>query len=245
MNHLERLDEFQEVLENYQLSDTATKILEVAPLVALVAISATGRNTIINELVKTGDYHYVVSDTTRNPRVNNGVLEQDGVEYFFRKEEDLLEDLRAGMFLEAAVIHQQQVSGISLRELQKASVENKIAINEIEVQGVDNIIKANPKAVLPIFVLPPSYDVWMDRWARRGEISEEEKLKRMQSARMEISVALERGYYHFVVNDVLEDAVNDVDRISKGQESSVNPEDSRRIAQEILTNLDKELASQV
>ena len=44
------------------------------------------------------------SATTREPRENNGILEQNGREYFFRDETEMLADIKAGNFLEAEVI---------------------------------------------------------------------------------------------------------------------------------------------
>ena len=87
----------------------------------MISVTAGGRNTIIDQLLKSGDFHYIISDTTRHKRANNGVMEQDGREYWFRSEDEILADLKAGNFLEAAIIHNQHVSGISIRELKKAS----------------------------------------------------------------------------------------------------------------------------
>lgn len=242
MNKLVHLQEFQQVLSNYHASGEALDLLSSTPLVVLVSITAAGRNTIINELVDSGDYHYVVSDTTRRPRKNNGVMEQNGVEYWFRKEEDLLADLKAGLFLEAAIIHGQQVSGISLRELQAAQDEHKTAITEIEVQGVQNILNSNPSALLPIFIVPPSYDIWIDRWAKRGTITEDEKRRRMTSARDELATALASDKYRFVINDRLDQAVQAVSDIVKGVNRNADHQTGRRLAQEILDQLVQEIA---
>src|SRR5579885_607634 len=113
MNRLEHLQEFKTVLANYRISPASQRILQQTNLVLLAAPTSAGRNTIIRELLKTGDYHYIVSDTTRQPRINDGIPEQNGVEYWFRSEADILKDLAAGQYVEAAIIHNQQVSGIS------------------------------------------------------------------------------------------------------------------------------------
>lgn len=242
MNKLVHLQEFQQVLSDYRMSDEASALLASTPLVVLVAITAAGRNTIINELVKSSDYHFVVSDTTRQPRANDGVMEQSGVEYWFREEEDLLADLKAGLFLEAAVIHGQQVSGISLRELQAAHDKHKIAITEIEVQGVQSIINHSPDALLPVFIVPPSYQLWIDRWTKRGTITEEERRRRMMSARDELTIALADERYQFVVNDQLDVAVKDVDSIAKSRSANGKDDEARKIAQDILIELEHSLS---
>jgi guanylate kinase len=215
MNQLTRIDEFRDVLAQYQLSDEAKQTLQDTQLVLLVGPSSSGRNTIINQLVKSGEYFFVVSDTTRQPRVNNGILEENGREYWFRSEVDVLSDLKEGKFLEAAIIHNQQVSGISIRELKRAEEQHKIAIDEIEVVGADNIHRLVPAAQF-IFVVPPSFDEWITRMNARGELPAAETKRRMESAVMEIDTALDRDYYTFVVNDTFMQATKRVDSIIRG-----------------------------
>ncbi len=75
---LQHKQEFKALLANYQPSQEARDTLATMPLVILLSVTGGGRNTIINELTKTGRYHYIVSDTTQPPKVRNGALEQDG-----------------------------------------------------------------------------------------------------------------------------------------------------------------------
>ena len=244
MSELKYIDTFREVLAQYQPSEETKKTLAEIRLALLVGPSSAGRNTIINHLIKTtGAYHYIVSDTTRKPRVNDGVLEQNGREYWFRTEEEVLADLRAGKFLEAAIIHNQQVSGISLRELKAAANDHKIAINEIEVVGADNIHAAAPSAVF-LFVIPPSFDEWMARMNIRGELPEDEVRRRLESAVFEISTALERDYYTFVVNDTFMHAAHRIDDIIRGEAKDVEDQAAARaVAKELLEDTKTYLAN--
>jgi hypothetical protein len=68
--HLRLHQEFQEVLENYRISDRAKEVLQDIRLVLLIAPTSSGKNTIIQHQVQTGKYYYIVSDTTREPRKN-------------------------------------------------------------------------------------------------------------------------------------------------------------------------------
>jgi len=242
-NSLTRIDEFREVLADYHLSDDARRALSGIKLALLVGPSSSGRNTIINYLARSSGYHGVVSDTTRKPRANNGVLEQDGREYWFRSEDDVLEDLRAGRFLEAAIIHNQQVSGISIRELQLAANEHEIAINEIEVRGADSIRAINPHAQF-VFVLPPSFDEWMARMDQRGELPADEKKRRLESAAFEIATALDRDYYTFVVNDTFVHAAARIDNAIRGDGSQVDDQEAAKaLARQLLYDTETHLAS--
>ena len=242
MNQLKQIDSFRRILADYRVSESDAQTLTRIRLVFLVGPSSSGRNTIIAELLQTGEYHYIVSDTTRQPRENNGVLEQNGREYWFRSEEELLADLEAGAFLEAAIIHNQQVSGISMRELATAADEGRIAISEIEVVGAAAIHDAKPDA-LYIFVVPPSFDEWMTRMRIRGTLPADETRRRLQSAVAEIRQGLAADFYHFVVNDTFKHTAKTIQALSS---SSELPDDSpaRAIAQQLLTDTEAFLATE-
>ncbi|MDZ7744615.1 MAG: hypothetical protein U5K77_02530 [Candidatus Saccharibacteria bacterium] len=233
MNKLRHLDEFKKILADYSMSPESKQILRETNLVLLVAPTSAGRNTIIRELIKTGDYHFIVSDTTRRPRTNDGVAEKNGVEYWFKSEEDVLLDLKAGKYLEAAVIHSQQVSGISMRELSRASRENKIAITDIEVEGVKHIMSI-PSNTYPIFVLPPSFEEWQHRLRHRGEMSSEEVRRRLQSACDELSEAIKQPYYTFVINDTVEEAISQIHQLAKmGVTDPATQKSGRNLAEQL------------
>jgi guanylate kinase len=236
-NRLDHLAEFREILAHYRISDTSKQILDKTKLALLVAPTAGGRNTIIRELLKTGAYHYIVSDTTRHPRVNNGVPEQNGIEYWFRNEEEVLADLNRGKFLEAAVIHNQQVSGISIRELEQAMNENKIALADIEIIGMQNIIEAKPDTY-PLFVIPPSFKEWLKRLDSRGQMAAVEKQRRLQSAYGEFKAALEKDYYLFVINDTIPHAVEQIQAITHGHINEGLQLKAKALAEELKTKLE-------
>ncbi len=234
MNELKHIVEFRDVLKDYSLSKIALHTLSQTKLVLLVATTSSGRNTVLREVVKTGDYHFIISDTTRKPRVNDGVLEQTGREYWFRTEEEMLSDINAGKFLEAAVIHDQQVSGISVRELEQATQEGKIAIADTEVAGADNAYKYKPDTII-IFVLPPSFDEWQRRLKHRGAMDSGEFKRRMQSAAYEYRHALERDYYKFVINDKLDQAAQRINSLAKLETVDAQEQaDARDLAERLL-----------
>lgn len=235
MNQLAHRDEFEELLSDYRLSEAAKATLAKTKLALLVGPSSSGRNTIIGELLKIGRYHQIISDTTRQPRVNNGILEQDGREYWFRSEDEILNDLQRGEFLEAAIIHNQQVSGISVRELKAAADEGKIAVNEIEVVGADNIHAAKPDTLF-FFVLPPSFDEWMVRMSARGPLPADEVHRRLVSAVQELTTALSRTYYRFIMNDTFTHAAKRIDDIIGGNIPPNDQEQLKDIAGRLLND---------
>lgn len=236
MNKLDHIAEFKEILAGYDASEETKNVVQRVQFVALAAISSSGRNTMIRELIKTGKYHFIVSDTTRKPRVNDGVLEQDGREYWFKTEEQFLDGLKRGEYVEAAIIHNQQVSGVSVRELKDAEQRGQIAISDIDVQGVDRFVSFTNTCV-PVFVLPPSYKEWRKRLEKRGHMTEEELKNRLESAAMELEAALSKDYYHFLVNNDLQDAIKGLNKIAHGKIDQKHEKHGREVAAEILAEL--------
>lgn len=238
MDRLKHLEQLRQVLSGYRISDQYRDILEQTKVVLLVAPTSAGRNTVIRELLNTGDYHFIVSNTTRQPRVNDGVAEQNGKEYWFKTEEEVLSDLKNGKFLEAAIIHNQQVSGISIKELQKAHQTKKIAITDIEIAGVESIMAAKPDTTA-VFLVPPNFDEWQRRLRQRSQMSQPEVNRRLQSAEAELAAALENKYYKFVINDDLDNAVAQVHQIAKlGLVDHDQQETARRVVEQLLVEVE-------
>lgn len=209
-----RRAEFEALLKNYRISDKGRQILSDTPFVAMVAPTSTGRNTIIKELVKTGHYHFIVSDTTRPPRQNDGVWEQDGVEYFFRKEDDMLADLQAGLFIEAEIIHSQQVSGISIREVKQAQDEGKVAITDVEILGGIAMAELKPDACL-IYLVPPSFQEWLRRIHGRTPVSNTELRNRLKGAMKGFRLALTQERFVFIISRQVEETARIVDEVAR------------------------------
>jgi guanylate kinase len=244
MNELQHLAEFQSVLKDYQLSDAAKQTLAQTKLVVLVGPTSSGRNTIIAELLKTGEYAHIVSDTTRKIREKDGVpIEQNGREYWFRNEDDVLADLKNGEYMEMAVIHNQQASGCSIRELEKAHKANKIAIKDIEPNGAQTVHDLKPDTIV-VFVTPPNFDDWMNRLRGRGALPEDEIRRRLESAPKEFAMALSHDYYTFVLNDNLEHAVTDIHAIvTTGYYDPAKKERARQVVERLHQDTQNYLAS--
>lgn len=231
--HLVHRELFKEALANYRISERGQQVLANTKLVLLTAATASGRNTIIDYMLQSGKYHFIVSDTTRQPRINNGVLEQNGREYWFRNEADMLKDIKRGEFLEAELIHDQQVSGISIRELEKARRENKIAINEVDIGGFLAVLQARPTTVA-IIILPPSFEEWQRRIAGRGAMSSVEFKRRMETAARIFKVAIQNKQAILVINDTIEGAAQRIDQIThEGIVDTQSQEQGRALAAQL------------
>jgi len=154
----------------------------------------------------------------------------------------MLTELRDGRFLEAAIIHKHYVYGVSVREIEKAHAQHKIAITDIEVVGTDTIKRLKPDTVA-IFVLPPSLDTWFARIKKRDPtITDEEFNRRLASASNEFKTALKHDYYTFVINDKLDEAAAWVDAIATGKNTHTHNARARALLQTLLRELEQYIA---
>ncbi len=233
---LHKRDEFQKILQAYRPSSEAEQLLSQMPFVILQGITGSGRNAIIDYLVQHSHFHQVVSDTTRPPKLRDGVMEQNGLQYFFRSEDEVLTDLKNGMYLEAELIHNQQVSGISVRELERAHKSGKVPINEVAREGVSNVRRVKQDTTI-FFVVPPSFDEWMKRLTGREQMTELELKNRKQSAREELEEALSKDYFHYVVNDTLERVSKTIEKIVDGADDNEENQRAMQAAKGILARL--------
>jgi guanylate kinase len=233
--NLQYYSDFKKELANYRVSDSAREIINDLKLVLLIAPSSGGRNTVIKHQVASGKYYYIVSDTTRSPRVNDGVLETNGKEYWFRTEKEMLDDIRAGSFLEAELIHEQQVSGISIRELKKAKDNHEIAITDVDLDGIHKVLAVKPDTIA-IMLVPPSFAEWQKRMRGRGEMSEAERVRRLKTAEMVFEDGLKQDYYHFVITENIEHSGQTIDGIVNSE-----PSPYQEKARELISELQAEL----
>jgi len=231
--------ELQTLVDHYKLSPEAVELVRQTPIMLVVGISGAGKGTITQKLLETGQYHRIISHTTRQPRENDGVMEQDGVDYHFITKEQAAEMLHNGEFVEAKK-YSENIYGTSVAEIRKAHDEGKVAIADIEVQGVAEY-KAIAPNVIAEFILPPGYKEWQRRLrARYGSHGADptDLSRRMHTAILELTEALERPYYHFIVNENLDEAVEAADSIARHHDEFTRIDRSFRVwAERLLEDL--------
>ncbi|MCR4725772.1 MAG: guanylate kinase [Clostridia bacterium] len=169
--------------------------------------SGVGKGTICRVLME--KYPYLaattVSATTRKPRPG----EIDGVHYYYKTNEEFDKMVKDGLFLETVDKFTHRY-GTLFSEVERVLSDGKNVILEIEMQGGKNVKERIPEAVL-IYVLPPSLEALTGRIVGRGSETPEEIARRQSEVEREFDQA--DGYEYFVVNDVLEDAVEKVKSI--------------------------------
>jgi guanylate kinase len=128
-------DEVVRKLATYAPADSTTELIKSTPILLLVGPTGAGKDAIKEKLLKTGRFHHIISHTTRPPRINHGVIEQNGREYHFIDQPTAIKMIDEQALIEAKV-YSGNLYGTSVAEIRKAHDEGKIAMTDIEVQGV-------------------------------------------------------------------------------------------------------------
>ena len=167
------------------------------------APSAGGKGTILKELFQRNEnLRMSVSATTRQPRAG----EEHGKHYYFINCEEFQQLIDSGKMLEYAE-YVGNLYGTPKGPVDQWLGEGYDVVLEIEVQGGAQIKKIVPDCV-SVFITPPSLEVLEKRLRGRGTEEESTILKRLATARQELTQA--GNYDYVVVNDRLEDAVDDM-----------------------------------
>lgn len=164
--------------------------------------SGTGKGTICKELTARGEMDISTSMTTRSPREG----EVNGRDYFFVTKEEFRAAIDNGNMLEWANVFDNMYGTPKEAVIQRLE-RGRNVILEIDVQGGLQVKKLMPETIL-IFILPPSLKVLRERLEGRHTDTPEVIETRLAEAINEIKLIGEYDYY--VINDVLEDAVNEI-----------------------------------
>jgi guanylate kinase len=175
-------------------------------LIVISGFSGAGKGTLMKALTGAHEeYALSISATTRGMREG----EQDGVDYFFVKEERFREMIKADELYEYAE-YQDNYYGTPREYVDRQMAEGKDVILEIDVRGAANIKQKFPDTVL-IFVTPPTAEELRNRLVRRGTESEEKIAGRLARAAEEaVSMPL---YDYVLINDDLERSVAELHAI--------------------------------
>lgn len=171
-------------------------------LIVVSAPAGCGKDTILGEaLAANGNLFYSVSATSRDMRPG----ETDGVSYHFRTREQFEKMIADGELLEYTQ-YCGNYYGTPKKAVEDMLAAGKDVILKIEVEGAANVKRIFPDCVM-IFILPPSFEELNRRLHKRGTEDEETILRRIETAKRELTYA--ENYDYLIVNGELSEAVGD------------------------------------
>ncbi len=199
-------------------------------ILVLSGPSGAGKSTIISAASdEIGEYYFSISTTTRSPRMG----EEDGRDYFFVDKEDFEEDIKAGNFLEYALVHGNYY-GTSLKPVRAALKEEKLVIFDIDVQGHRLVRAKLDDITTSVFIVPPTLSELENRLRARCTDDEAVIRKRLKNAKSEISAV---GEYDFaILNDDIVSAAVEFTIIAKAARLKRSKSDEKEFVEEWLRN---------
>jgi guanylate kinase len=156
-------------------------------LVVLAGPTAVGKGTVAADVRRSHPEVWLsVSATTRPPRPG----EENGVHYWFVSDEEFDRMVAEGDLLEWAVVHKAARYGTPRQPVDLALASGRPAMLEIDLQGARQVRGTMPEALF-VFLKPPSWDELVRRLVGRGTESEEERARRLETAREELAAEAE------------------------------------------------------
>lgn len=150
---------------------------------------------------------FSVSATNRAPRAG----EQDGVNYHFLTTEQFNDLIARNAFVEYEEVYPGRFYGTLRSEVENRCAAGHNVILDIDVKGGVNVSRMFGEKAVSIFIMPPSIEELRRRLEGRGTDAPEVIDQRVGKAEYEISFAPQ--YDHRVVNDDLEKAVLQTEKI--------------------------------
>ena len=177
--------------------------MQTGSLFLVSAPSGAGKTSLVNAALEADSQLVVsVSHTTRPARGG----EVDGENYFFVSDDQFVQMIGEGKFLEHANVFGKRY-GTSKAEVAAKRALGQDVILEIDWQGAQQVREAIPDAI-SVFVLPPSVEELAARLTSRGEDTAQSIEKRLGEAKLDMSQAIHFDY--LVINADFETALQDV-----------------------------------
>ncbi len=183
-------------------------------LIVLCGPSGVGKSTIARRLAPEMDVSYTVSATTR-PRQPG---DECGKTYDHVSRDEFFRRLDQDEFLEYAQVYDEYYGTPKHPALDHLAAGRDVLL-EIDVQGALQVRFQYPQALL-VFILPPDEPTLLQRLTDRQRDSADDIAKRYRAARREIQMAKgSRAFDYMVINDSLDRAVGEIEKIIRHKRS--------------------------
>jgi guanylate kinase len=127
----------------------------------------------------------------------------DGLHYHFVSDDEFTRLVETDQMLEWAVVHGRHRYGTPRGPVLEKVAEGRRVLLEIDLAGARQVKDTLPEAHF-VFLAPPDWDTLVSRLVGRGTETEQERERRLATARTEL--AAEGEFDRTIVNDTVEDA---------------------------------------
>ena len=169
-----------------------------SPVLLLVSGPAgSGKTTLCDRMTEAfpQNIRRVVTCTTRSPRG----MEKNGVDYFFLSRDEFEQGVSAGDFLEYAQVHSNRY-GTRHAQVREILDAGRDVLLNLDVQGAETVRRVAQtderlaRALVSVFIMPPSVEELRSRLTGRGTDAPDEVERRMRVALDEMARWREYDY---------------------------------------------------
>jgi guanylate kinase len=233
---------FEELLKTYRPNDEVSDAFKRSNFAVIAGPAAAGKDTLRSLLLALPQTPYVsiVSTTSRSPRTG----EFNGQEYNFASAADMEQDLTKGMYFEAALVHGQQLSALHVDEIHNLG-SSKIGLSILVIK-IEQQLRKQKTDIRTIFLIPPSFEVMMERLRMGRNFTEEELQRRLVAAEEELHYGLTDQNYYCIVSDGKTKVRDLADTFLRTGVKDVQTDQAARlVARQLASDLETHLAAVV
>ncbi|GAB5466804.1 MAG: guanylate kinase [Candidatus Kapaibacteriales bacterium] len=178
-------------------------------IIVMSSPSGGGKSTIAKHLMKLSpELRFSVSATTRKMRPG----EVHGKDYYFLTRNEFQERIDEGGLIEYEEIFGNYY-GTLKHIVQSSIIKGEKTLYDVDVKGARSLKDAFPDDTLTIFIKPPNRETLEKRLRKRDTETEESLTKRL--ARVDEEMAYEREFDIVIVNDKLEVAFAEIEKVAQ------------------------------
>ena len=220
MNKQDFIRWVREIGPTYFANEEAQKKLAHVDLVAIVGPTGAGKTTILEKL----GIPVVKVDVTRPQREN----EKKSDSYNFREDYDaIVQQLKAGNYAQFVVSRSDEFYGTHM----DSYPERGPCTMAIVAEAIPSFKLLGFRKITQVYIMPPGYVEWMQRISQMGT---KDLQQRIDESIKSLKTAISDEKYHFVLNDNAKTALNDVQKILRGEKISEHRAELARSTADLL-----------
>jgi len=218
-----------EKIRAYKIPNAAKDLIRKYPPLLIAGVSSVGKNTISDRITELSNYQRVITCTTRQPRSQ----ESHGLNYWFINEDGFSSLIDSQSLIEVQLVHGETIYGTTIEAYEAVVKAGNQPLLLVDIYGAIKFVQymEHPRA---FFLIPPSYDEWMQRFHMRGHISHTEHARRLKTAKDEIEVAINARHVEVLVAREVNQAAKD---IIQGWVSPTLDRNTQEIAERLLEHI--------